>query len=1629
MADDVEIGVDGSGAEVGVKKIVQTLERIASASERVASESSKSLDAMYNRLVQLGNNNVASKYERMAGAMERATVRTAASVSSLNNIVNQTSRGGQGLARLTDNLSKLSSFKGPNASAVSNTERLMATVTGARISSTLNNLGALNNLAGYRGPSAASVTNTTALLEALTSIKVPASIGRLSVLADLSGYRGPSARSVQNTVDLIQALSKIRFADAGGVTSVLSQLNGAGARLGSTGAAARVAGDQLGRLNTQSRTAAGGLGSLAGSADKLNQSLFHTQRFFGTIANVAGLSFVAGEIQKFDAASASLQAVNKNISATTTEMSYLTDISQKYGVYLGNLTQGWSQFRNAASNANLGLADTKSLFEGITQSSRVFNLSFSDQEGVFRAVTQIMSKGSLQMEELRGQLGERLPIAIQAMANALGVSVSKLGEMTKKAQVVGPVLQKALAGFGPELQRMTSGGLAAAMNTIGATMSSLRTEGMLLSKEMGDAGLTAAIMNVLHAATQLISEGGALRSLLMNAAAAAKFLSENLGATATVGAALLIGKFGILEKVGESLVGSMASVAVSVNAQASSSMRAVIATQALTAALTASSAASAINSSTASANAQANMFRNLSVIEATGSQAALTQATALGVGAAEGSIAATRVLAASLGTISAANLAATQTTIGLTAATAAYGQAAVGVAATSIGTSAALMRVSAGAVSGVTSLKLLQIGAVGAGRAFTGLMTAIGLTNPFVLAIAGAAALTTGLIYFSDAAKEARDAQKNLATATNLASDSMLGASTNIDAAAAAYRAMTADVREQTTALLENNKAQGRSADLKATETLEALRRSKDFQSLGAAGETALNLAQGSTFGKPVDPVSQLQGAQSLEGMLKSKRDEVGSDWLGGLQGRGGTMNRQKTLDAGIASLQTRQKTIPQNAEASALLAMRNLADSKTPVTMENIAKATGYTVETLKQLGIAAPESVKAIESLGKGAKGSHERLIPLTTSLEELVQLAPKYADALRLMQPGVVGQAGSYGIKDDKSQFQDRLEQMNREREATELSSEAWSRYQKSIGKKNSDKGLLFDEARLKGSTAALKIYGEALSGVSLIWESELAKDDAGPFGLDRLRAVREAAREYSGMGSVFIDLANKTSLIREAADRGQIAEGKLGDAIESANRKALLSFSGILGVQGELLSAYDKQAEALRTLNSLAEKFPGLDLSKARAQNARDSAEEIRKIYANSAEGRGASALSEGLASQGQQGAQSADSIFNSTIFQKQYREQVQRPDLERTMGKDNADSYLLSQDKLAANQTAINDYITKIGAIGQAFDSVGDAISNFVQTGTLDIRALATSITAELGKALLIDPLVNSAKNSLANMISSAGSNTLSTVNSAASAASSALGTAATGAVTDAAAMTAALSPAVAALTAAGASVTAGGTTMSGSAVALTGSGTALTAAATTLGGGAAGLTVAATGLNVAAGALGVAASAMMAASAAKTGSSLLKTFTSVAKVAAVVAHTGGVVGSSGLSSRSVSASSFAGAVKYHSGGLAGSKPFKSGEVPAILKRREEVLTEEDPRHINNLSSGVMSRDMASSGSSRTTTNHYDIAVHVQAPTPSGNPQADAAAQQSIAAKAAEALGAVLQSHSDGNKRTRNMQVK
>ena len=94
--------------------------------------------------------------------------------------------------------------------------------------------------------------------------------------------------------------------------------------------------------------------------------------------------------------------------AVAQEIDYLRKTTQAMGLEFGSTSQLYAKFAAAARGTALEGKGTKDVFESIGKASTVMGLGVGDVQGVMLALTQILSKGTVQSEEIRGQLGERL---------------------------------------------------------------------------------------------------------------------------------------------------------------------------------------------------------------------------------------------------------------------------------------------------------------------------------------------------------------------------------------------------------------------------------------------------------------------------------------------------------------------------------------------------------------------------------------------------------------------------------------------------------------------------------------------------------------------------------------------------------------------------------------------------------------------------------------------------------------------------------------------------------------------------------------------------------------------------------------------------------------------------------------------------------------------------------------------------------------------------------------------------------------------------------------------------------------------------------------------------------------------
>jgi tape measure domain-containing protein len=168
---------------------------------------------------------------------------------------------------------------------------------------------------------------------------------------------------------------------------------------------------------------------------------------------------------------------------------YARDVAGSFGLDFGLVADGLSRLTVAARGTALEGEQVKKVFLGVAQASAAMSLSADDTAGALRAVEQMISKGKVTAEELRGQLGERLPGAFQLMAKAAGVSTARLDEMLKQGDVGIDILDR----FADELMRAFGPEARANADSLQGSINGLSTAWFDLKRNIVEAGLGDAI--------------------------------------------------------------------------------------------------------------------------------------------------------------------------------------------------------------------------------------------------------------------------------------------------------------------------------------------------------------------------------------------------------------------------------------------------------------------------------------------------------------------------------------------------------------------------------------------------------------------------------------------------------------------------------------------------------------------------------------------------------------------------------------------------------------------------------------------------------------------------------------------------------------------------------------------------------------------------------------------------------------------------------------------------------------------------------------------------------------------------------------------------------------------------------
>jgi tape measure domain-containing protein len=215
------------------------------------------------------------------------------------------------------------------------------------------------------------------------------------------------------------------------VDDLENKLRKANAQLTALRNATTAAATAQGNLNNRTRESERNVDRLNMRLGQANTAMMRFGAGMGSVTNLmgafgisTGLYLFAGIVKNIYTTTRQLESLDlalKMVSGTTDEyiknQSFLVNLAEQYGIEIKGLTKNFTEFW-VASKGKLEAEQIKGIFTSISKSVAVMGLSVEQQDSAFLALQQMMSKGTVQAEELKKQLGNALPGAIKAATMA-----------------------------------------------------------------------------------------------------------------------------------------------------------------------------------------------------------------------------------------------------------------------------------------------------------------------------------------------------------------------------------------------------------------------------------------------------------------------------------------------------------------------------------------------------------------------------------------------------------------------------------------------------------------------------------------------------------------------------------------------------------------------------------------------------------------------------------------------------------------------------------------------------------------------------------------------------------------------------------------------------------------------------------------------------------------------------------------------------------------------------------------------------------------------------------------------------------------------------------------------------------
>lgn len=189
--------------------------------------------------------------------------------------------------------------------------------------------------------------------------------------------------------------------------------------------------------------------SNAAATDQLGARVQGLSQLLGQMAGALGAAFTFREMvtaaAQMEQLRSGLTAVTQDAAKAGEELEFVRSVANRIGADVAEVGKAFLGLAASTRGTAVEGEPTRQVFEGVATAMGKAGKSSADTANALLALSQMASKGVVQSEELRGQLGEALPGALNAAAKGLGITTAELMKLVEEGKITAEDLFPALA--------------------------------------------------------------------------------------------------------------------------------------------------------------------------------------------------------------------------------------------------------------------------------------------------------------------------------------------------------------------------------------------------------------------------------------------------------------------------------------------------------------------------------------------------------------------------------------------------------------------------------------------------------------------------------------------------------------------------------------------------------------------------------------------------------------------------------------------------------------------------------------------------------------------------------------------------------------------------------------------------------------------------------------------------------------------------------------------------------------------------------------------------------------------------------------------------------------------------------